>query len=452
MKIYKFGGTSLGSPERMHNVVEIIVSDVSPKVVVLSAISGTTDTLYKVAARHQTGDTHICFNLLDDLETFYTDYIRNLYSSAGSKEKANAFLTDWKNDIRKLIKSSYSIAAEKEVVSKGEIIATYLFHLLLEEKEINGSLLSALEFMNLDESREPDIQHIHKGVMKEIQLDMLKGKNIHVTQGFICRNHKGKIDNLGRGGSDYTASLIGASIGAEEIQIWTDIDGIHNNDPRDVINTRPISLLTFDEAAELAYFGAKILHPSTILPAKQHDIPVKLKSTLNPDAEGTLITRVKSDTPCVVKAVAAKDGIIAIKIRSSRMLMAYGFLRKVFEIFEKYKTPIDMITTSEVAVSLTIDNPHHLYDIVAELEYFGETEVDKEQSIICIVGNRIMEEKGVVYRIFSALQDIPVRMISYGGSKNNISVLVRSEDKKQALNALHDRLFIRGTHYKMVAE
>ena len=452
MKIYKFGGTSLGSPERMHNVVEIIVSDVSPKVVVLSAISGTTDTLYKVAARHHTGDTHICFNLLDDLDTFYTDYIRYLYSSAGSKQKANAFLTDWKNDIRKLIKSSYSIAAEKEVVSKGEIISTYLFHLLLEEKEINGSLLSALEFMNLDESREPDIQHIHKGVMKEIQSDMLKGKNIHVTQGFICRNHKGKIDNLGRGGSDYTASLIGASIGAEEIQIWTDIDGIHNNDPRDVINTRPISLLTFDEAAELAYFGAKILHPSTILPAKQHDIPVKLKSTLNPDAEGTLITRVKSDTPCVVKAVAAKDGIIAIKIRSSRMLMAYGFLRKVFEIFEKYKTPIDMITTSEVAVSLTIDNPHHLYDIVAELEYFGETEVDKEQSIICIVGNRIMEEKGVVYRIFSALQDIPVRMISYGGSKNNISVLVRSEDKKQALNALHDRLFFRGTHYKMVAE
>ena len=338
------------------------------------------------------------------------------------------------------------------MVSKGEIIATYLLHLLLEEKEINGSLLSALEFMNLDESREPDIQHIHKGVMKEIQLDMLKGKNIHVTQGFICRNHKGKIDNLGRGGSDYSASLIGASIGAEEIQIWTDIDGIHNNDPRDVINTRPISLLTFDEAAELAYFGAKILHPSTILPAKQHDIHVKLKSTLNPDAEGTLITRVKSDTPCVVKAVAAKDGIIAIKIRSSRMLMAYGFLRKVFEIFEKYKTPIDMITTSEVAVSLSIDNPDHLYDIVAELEYFGETEVDKEQSIICIVGNRIMEEKGVVYRIFSALQDIPVRMISYGRSKNNISVLVRSEDKKQALNALHDRLFIRGTHYKMVAE
>ena len=284
------------------------------------------------------------------------------------------------------------------MVSKGEIIATYLLHLLLEEKEINGSLLSALEFMNLDESREPDIQHIHKGVMKEIQSDMLKGKNIHVTQGFICRNHKGKIDNLGRGGSDYSASLIGASIGAEEIQIWTDIDGIHNNDPRDVINTRPISLLTFDEAAELAYFGAKILHPSTILPAKQHDIHVKLKSTLNPDAEGTLIT------------------------------------------------------TSEVAVSLSIDNPDHLYDIVAELEYFGETEVDKEQSIICIVGNRIMEEKGVVYRIFSALQDIPVRMISYGESKNNISVLVRSEDKKQALNALHDRLFFRGTHYKMVAE
>ena len=449
MKIYKFGGTSLGSPKRMHNVVEIIASDALSKVVVLFPIKGTTDLLYKVAAHHKTGNTHICHNLLDDLETFYADYIKNLYTSAGRKENAVAYLTGCKNDIRKLIKSSYSIASENEMVSKGEIISTYLFHLLLNEKELNGSLLPALEFMNLDENREPDMRYIYKGVMKEIQLDTLKGKNIHVTQGFICVNHKGKIDNLGRGGSDYTASLIGASIGAEEIQIWSDIDGIHNNDPRDVFNTRPISLLTFDEAAELAYFGAKILHPSTILPAKKYDIPVKLKSTLSPEAEGTLINRVKSDTPCVVKAVAAKDGITAIKIRSSRMLMAYGFLRKVFEIFEKYKTPIDMITTSEVAVSLTIDNPEHLDEIVSELAYFGETEVDKEQSIICMVGNRIMEETGVVYRIFNALEDIPVRMISYGGSKNNISVLVKSADRKQALNALHNRLFFGGNRYEM---
>ncbi len=449
MKIYKFGGTSLGNPERMHKVVKIITGDDAPKVVVLSAISGTTDTLYEITTHHKTGNSPLCRKLLDDLENFFADYIKNLYSSTSSKEKASNYLIDWMNDIRKLTESSYSIDSENEVVSKGELISTWLFHLLLEEKEINGSLLAALEFMTLDENKEPEIEHIQTILIKVIQENVLQEKIIFVTQGFICRNYIGEIDNLGRGGSDYTASLIGAGIGAEEIQIWTDIDGIHNNDPREVVNTRPISRLTFNEAAELAYFGAKILHPSTILPARQHDIPVKLKSTLNPEAEGTLITRAKRDTPCVVKAIAAKDGIIAIKIRSSRMLMAYGFLRKVFEIFEKYKTPIDMITTSEVAVSLTIDNPEHLNDLVAELEYFGETEVDDAQSIICIVGNRIIEENGVIYRIFNALQEIPVRMISYGGSKNNISVLVSSPDKKQALNALHDRLFIRDTQYEM---
>jgi aspartate kinase len=325
----------------------------------------------------------------------------------------------------------------RELLAQGELISTELFYHHLQEIKTTARLLPALHFMSIDENQEPELEKISER-LKPI-LETMSNVDILVTQGYICRNHRNEIDNLKRGGSDYTASLIGAAIRAEEIQIWTDIDGMHNNDPRIVKKTMPIAELTFDEASELAYFGAKILHPSTIVPAQKYHVPVILKNTMDEKAAGTIISDKGSRGQ--FKAVAAKDGITAIKIKSSRMLLAYGFLRRVFEVFERYKTPIDMISTSEVAVSVTIDENKNLAKILEELNLFGTIEVDDNQSIICIVGNMLSEKEGVLKEVFQSLANIPIRMVSYGGSPNNISILVSTSQKDKALNLLNEGLF-----------
>ncbi len=291
--------------------------------------------------------------------------------------------------------------------------------------------------MYVDNDSEPILSEIETRL--SAILAQYPSTTLFITQGFICINPRNEIDNLKRGGSDYSASLIGAAVQASVVEIWTDIDGVHNNDPRIVQNTKPIAELSFDEAAELAYFGAKILHPSTVLPAKLKNIPVLLKNTINPTGKGTLISNKISGTG--IKAIAAKDSVTVIKIKSGRMLLAYGFLRKVFEIFEKYKTPIDVITTSEVAISLTIDKEDYLAQIVDELKVLGAVEVDKNQTIVCIVGNMIAEEKGHALEVMQALDNISVRMISYGGSRHNMSIVIDSNNKEKALRSLHKNLF-----------
>lgn len=439
MNILKFGGTSLGSPERMKNVCDLITGDEQRKIVVLSAVAGTTNQLYQIGERLNMRDIKGAGNLLINLQSFYSDYIAHLFLIKESAKSALNYLDSWVQGIENLFSRDYDKQLLDILVSNGEELSTSLISLLLLERKIDSKLISALDFMLINEDGEPDLEFIRKQL--NIILNKYRKQQILVTQGFICRDQQGRTTNLKRGGSDYSASIIGVSCRAQEIQIWTDIDGMHNNDPREVEKTYPLSKLSFDEAAELAYFGAKILHPATLLPAKRFNIPVRVKNTLNPGAEGTLISKVDREVGSSVKAIAAKNGITAIKIRSSRMLLAYGFLRKVFEIFEKYKTPIDMITTSEVAVSITVDDTSSLFDVISELEPFGEVEVDYDQTIICVVGNLVAEDRGVVSKIFKALEEIPIRMISYGGSKNNISILVGSAFKRQALIALNKGLF-----------
>jgi aspartate kinase len=439
MKVLKFGGTSLGNPERMRHVANLVVKGDGQTWVVLSAVSGTTNALYEIVESIKTKQPQKAADQLNILKAHYSEYVEALLEVGKNRDDASSGVDKCINRIKDLIPKPYSLELEKELVAQGEFISTFLFSLLLNERAINVELVSALDFMSLNGTGEPDMTLI-KRKLGDIKRNFSKTQVV-VTQGFICNSAAGRIDNLKRGGSDFSASIIGACLNAEEIQIWTDIDGMHNNDPRIVENTRPISMLTFDEAAELAYFGAKVLHPSTILPARQHDIAVRIKNTLNPEADGTVISRVKPGWSGGVKAVAAKSGITAIKIRSSRMLMAYGFLRKIFEVFESFETPIDMITTSEVAVSLTIDNQQHLHQIVSTLEPFGEVEVDYDMSIICVVGNGVAEDRGTVSKIFFCLEDTQVRMISYGGSRNNISLLVKSSLKKQALEGLNRGLF-----------
>ena len=439
MKVLKFGGTSLGNPERMKHVADLALEGEDQKWVVLSAVSGTTNALYEIVESLKEEKSAKVLDKHDSIVKLYKEYIDALLKSEEHKTLALDGVKSYLDLVADLSVHPYSPQLERELVAQGEFISTKLFYLLLRDRGIDTELVSALDFMSLNGNGEPDMNLINKK-LNEVQ-EKYKEKRVIVTQGFICQNKDGEIDNLKRGGSDYSASIIGACLRSEEIQIWTDIDGMHNNDPRIVSNTRPISKLTFDEAAELAYFGAKVLHPSTILPAKQYDTAVRIKNTMNPKAEGTVISKVKPGWTGGVKAVAAKDGIVAIKIRSSRMLMAYGFLRKVFEVFETYETPIDMITTSEVAISLTIDNQEHLHEIISSLEPFGEVEVDYDMSIICVVGNGVAEDRGMVSKIFSSMEEIQVRMISYGGSRNNISILVKSALKQQALEGLNKGLF-----------
>jgi aspartate kinase len=437
MLVLKFGGTSVGKPERMKKIADLVTSTPGKKIVVLSALSGTTNALVSMGDHLTIGQAAKAEEDIVALEKHYLMFINDLFESEAFLAIGQEIVSRYFILIRLLAAGQFDNKSYRELLAQGELISTELFYQHLQERKISSRLFPALHFMSIDENEEPELEKISKRLTP--LLASMNNIEIIITQGYICRNHRNEIDNLKRGGSDYTASLIGSAIRAEEIQIWTDIDGMHNNDPRIVKKTVPISELTFDEASELAYFGAKILHPSTIVPAQKYNVPVRLKNTMDEKAPGTIIT--EKGTAGTFKAIAAKDGITAIKIKSSRMLMAYGFLRRVFEVFESHKTPIDMIATAEVAVSLTIDNNTHLPSIETELKKFGSIEVDKDQVIICIVGNKIMDQKGVLEKVFKSLIDIPVRMVSCGGSSNNVSVLVDKQYKNSALNALNEGLF-----------
>ena len=433
----KFGGTSVGKPERMAEIRKQITKDKESKIVVLSALSGTTNSLTEISNALAKGDRLLAKEHIDTLELHYQNFITQLVQTEEDYQKAKEVIAEHFEFLNIILKISYNEALNKDILAQGELMSTKLFSIYLHEQNIPHVLLPALDFMSIDEFGEPQIANIKEKLSQLLQT--YKDTNIFVTQGYICRNAKGEVDNLKRGGSDYTASLIAAAVNASVCEIWTDIDGMHNNDPRVVKNTKPIKHLCFDEAAELAYFGAKILHPASIWPAQYFNFPVRLLNTLDPDAPGTLIES-QSDSEGV-KAIAAKDFITAIKIKSSRMLLAYGFLRKVFEVFEKYKTPIDMVTTSEVAISLTIDNDLYLREIIKELEMFGSIEVDSNQTIVSIVGYHIAKTENLLAKVFDSLTEVPVRMVSYGGSRHNISILVSNENKEKALQLLNKGLF-----------
>lgn len=436
MKVLKFGGTSVGSAERIKNVAQLVTSR-GKNIIVLSAMAGTTNTLVEISDYLYKKNVDGAKETVNALESKYLNTINELFSTEEYKEKALKEIKGCFNYIRSFTKDIFTIFEEKEILAQGELMSTALMNLYLQESGINSELLPALDYMRTDKNAEPDTNYIKQKLTA--LLEKHADADIYITQGYICRNAYGEIDNLQRGGSDYSASLVGAAIGAEEIEIWTDIDGMHNNDPRFVENTQPVDELHFEEAAELAYFGAKILHPTCVLPAKLNNIPVRLLNTMQPDAKGTVIFNTTSSRK--IKAVAAKDNITAIKIKSGRMLLAYGFLRKVFEIFETYQTPIDMIATSEVGVSVTIDNERNLDKIIDDLKKFGTVSVDRNMVIICVVGDLEWQNRGFEAKALDALREIPVRMISYGGSNYNISFLVRKEDKVKALNSLSEHLF-----------
>jgi aspartate kinase len=437
MKVMKFGGTSVGKPERMHHIVSLVSKETEPAIVVLSALSGTTNALVEIGNFISKGDRASAKQTIEKLEAHYQSFIRELLKEEEAYAKAKSIIAEHFEFLHIILKISFSEALNKDILAQGELLSTKLFCVYLEEQKIDHVLLPALEFMTIDQHDEPQIGSI-KVKLTQL-LDQHPGKKIFVTQGYICRNARGEVDNLKRGGSDYSASLIAAAINASSCEIWTDIDGMHNNDPRIVKKTMPVEQLSFEEAAELAYFGAKILHPASIWPAQQYKIPVRLLNTMQPEAKGTLI--VEQAGSVGVKAVAAKDNIIAIRIKSSRMLLAYGFLRKIFEVFEKYRTPIDMITTSEVAVSVTIDSSVYLKAIVKELEAFGTVEVDENQAIISVVGNEISQTTDIVKKLFGSIMNIPVRMVSYGGSPHNISLLISAEHKTRILQQLNRGMF-----------
>lgn len=437
MKVMKFGGTSVGKPERMHHIVSLVTKEKEPAIVVLSALSGTTNALVEIGEHISKGDRNAAKQTIDKLEAHYQDFISKLVQKPESLAKAKSIIAEHFEFLNIILKISFSEALNKDILAQGELLSTKLFCVYLEEQAIEHMLLPALEFMTIDSYDEPQVGSIKVKLSQLLQ--QYKDKKIYVTQGYICRNARGEVDNLKRGGSDYSASLIAAAINATVCEIWTDIDGMHNNDPRIVKKTVPVEQMSFDEAAELAYFGAKILHPASIWPAQTYNVPVRLLNTMEPQAKGTLIEEKAGSVG--VKAMAAKDNIIAIRIKSSRMLLAYGFLRKIFEVFEKYRTPIDMITTSEVAVSLTIDSSAHLKDILKELEPFGTVEVDQNQTIISVVGNEISKTEDMVKKLFGSIMNIPVRMVSYGGSPHNISLLVPAEYKTQILQQLNKGMF-----------
>ena len=437
MKVMKFGGTSVGSPKRIKEVSSLITETGEPTFIVLSAMSGTTNSLVEISNYLYKKNPDGANEIINCLENKYMLHVEELYTTEVYKQKTREFLHDEFDCLRSFTKNLFTSFEEKSIVAQGEIMSTNMVVNYLQENGVKAVLLNALDFMRTDKNGEPDLQTIKEKLSEIMKAN--EGYQIYLTQGFICRNAYGEIDNLLRGGSDYTASLVGAALPAEEIQIWTDIDGMHNNDPRVVEDTEALRQLNFDEAAELAYFGAKILHPTCVLPAKYANIPVRLKNTMDPKAEGTLINNVVIKGK--FKAVAAKDNITAVKIKSSRMLLATGFLRKIFEIFESYQTPIDMITTSEVGVSMSIDNNTHLEEIVNELKKYGTVTVDTDMCIICVVGDLDWNNLGFETQALDAMKNIPVRMISYGGSNHNISFLIREADKKQALQSLSAILF-----------
>ncbi len=437
MKVLKFGGTSVGSPQRMQDVSKLITADGQSKIVVLSAMSGTTNTLVEISDYLYKKNPEGANTIINQLEQKYIKHVADLYHTEEARQKTLKFMHEEFDYLRSFTKVHFTSFEEKVILAQGEIISTNMVTNYLKECGINALLINALDIIRTDKNAEPDLNYIKEKTTKALEAN--PGYQIYITQGFICRNAYGEIDNLLRGGSDYTACLVGAAIQAEEIQIWTDIDGMHNNDPRFVEHTEPVRQLYFEEAAELAYFGAKILHPTCIQPAKFANVPVRLLNTMDPAAPGTIINN--DFQRGTIKAVAARDGNICIQINSSRMLLAYGFLRKVFEIFETYKTSIDMVCTSEVGVSVTIDNRNHLQDIVNELKKYGTVAVEEDMCIICIVGDLASDNVGFEAKASQALSDIPVRMISYGGSEHNISFVVKAEDKKCTLQALSNTLF-----------
>lgn len=434
--IMKFGGTSVGSVVNMKKVAHLISNEKRRKIVVLSAMSGTTNSLLEICRFIHENDKKSALALITELENKYNQVCVELFA-AENLDEIKSVLTERFNYIKSYCEDVFTFHEEKVIIAQGEIITNILFNFYMSLNHANPIFIDALDCMRLNQDLEPDTGFIDKQ-LNDI-LDNNSSANLFITQGFICRNSFGQIDNLKRGGSDYTASIMGAAIQAEEIQIWTDIDGMHNNDPRIVNNTKPIAKLSYDEAAELAYFGAKILHPSSVIPAKNKNIPVRLLNTMKPKSEGTFISVEKSAAH--IKAIAAKSGITVINIQSSRMFLAYGFLRKVFEIFERFKTSIDLITTSEVAISVTIDDLSELEQIKNELQHIGKIKIEHNQTIICIVGDLIAENSGIATKIFNALAPIPLRMISYGGSQNNISVLIDTNYKTQTLNLLNQHLF-----------
>jgi len=436
MKVLKFGGTSVGSPERMKKLLDII-DPAQQQIVVLSAVSGTTNSLVEIGQAYLAGDKTKAAGLIKVLKDKYEVFIKELFATPQYLEQGKEVIDYHFSLLSNLANDLFTAVEDKIILAQGELLSTTLYHVYLKEIGVPSVLLPALDFMKIDEDNEPIVDYISEHLTP--LLERHPDNNIFITQGYICRNSFGEIDNLRRGGSDYTASLIGAGIRSEEVQIWTDIDGMHNNDPRIVNGTKPIAQLSFDEAAELAYFGAKILHPQSVFPAQKYKIPVRLLNTMDPKAPGTLITNTSEKDR--IKSIAAKDGITAIKIQSSRMLLAHGFLRKVFEVFERYKTSIDMITTSEVAVSLTIDDTSNLEDITNELQAFGTVDMDKDQTIICVVGDFGAEKHGYAARVLEAVKHIPIRMISYGGSDHNMSLLIHTADKTEVLRSLHNRLF-----------
>ncbi|MBQ7635128.1 MAG: aspartate kinase [Bacteroidaceae bacterium] len=436
MKVLKFGGTSVGSPERMKAVARLI-SDGQRKIVVLSAMSGTTNSLVEIADYAKKRNTESAGAMVGHLRSAYKKHLPALYATDAAKKACENFFREEFISLQRLVSGDYDEATEKTILAQGEILSTHMLTFYLQELGVKVRLMPALDYMRTDADGEPMLSPIHEYWTRLLAEDT--ETEVFLTQGFICRNAQGEIDNLQRGGSDYTASLIGAAMHLEEIQIWTDIDGMHNNDPRFVEGTRPVRQLHFEEAAELAYFGAKILHPTCIQPARYAGVPVRLLNNMEPEAHGTLINNTMQ--PGVIKAVAAKDNITAIKVVSSRMLLATGFLRHIFDIFARYKTSIDMVATSEVGVSLSIDNASRLTPIVEELKKVGTVEVDQDMCIICVVGDLVRENKGFIGRITSAFADVAIRMVSYGGSNHNVSFLVRQDDKQKALQALSDALF-----------
>jgi aspartate kinase len=436
IKVVKFGGTSVGSPERMKNIPEII-NPLEKQIIVLSAVSGTTNSLSQIATAFQNSQFQEGKDLIVTLWEKYKVFISELLHKPEYQKEADDLLNLHFELLLSLASENFSLKEEKLILAQGELLSTQIFHIYLKEEGIPSVFLPALEFMRLDADQEPRVDYLSEKLIP--LLDAEPGNLLFITQGYICRNKMGEVDNLKRGGSDYTASLIGAALRATEIQIWTDIDGMHNNDPRIVSNTKPISYLSFEEAAELAYFGAKILHPQSVLPAQKYHVPVRILNTLEPKALGTLISEKaqKGD----IKSIAAKDGILALRIHSTRMLLAYGFLRKVFEVFERYRTPIDMITTSEVSISLTIDDPTYLPEIIEEVKTFGHVDVDHNQTIICIVGDFKAGRPGMADKVISCIKHIPLRMISYGGSAHNMSILIDSDKKAEVLIALQKGVY-----------
>lgn len=437
MKILKFGGTSVGSAQRIKGLLEII-DPTERQIVVLSAVAGTTNALVEIGHAFLAGKTEEALDLIKQHKGKYEELIKELFTTEQGLGKGKNLIDYHFNYIASLGNEMFTPVEEKIILAQGELLSTTLFHFHLEEIGVPSVLLPALDFMKIDEDNEPMVPYI--GEKLSALLAEYPDNSLFITQGYICRNSFGEIDNLRRGGSDYTASLIGAAIQANEVQIWTDIDGMHNNDPRIVKGTHPIANLSFDEAAELAYFGAKILHPQSVFPAQRYNVPVRLLNTMDPQAAGTLISK-EGGSKGQIRAIAAKDGITAIHIHSSRMLLAYGFLRKIFEIFERYKTPIDMITTSEVAVSLTVDDTRNLEDIIKEVEDFGSVHIDRDQTIVCVVGDFSANTHGYAAKVLDAIKHLPLRMISYGGSDYNVSILLDTSHKTEALRSLHNRLF-----------